>query len=166
MLALHYIRENKEAILDGLKKRNFKSPEKIDQILELDQNRRAQQAVLDQHLAKANALAKEIGSLFKSGEQEKANELKKETSSLKELSKTLQEDLQETTNALNELRTQIPNVPHESVPSGNSEEDNEEIFRSGTIPDLKNSALPHWELAQKYDLIDFELGNKITGAGF
>ena len=166
MLALHYIRENKEAILDGLKKRNFKSPEKIDQILELDQNRRAQQAVLDQHLAKANALAKEIGSLFKSGEQEKANELKKETSSLKELSKTLQEDLQETTNALNKLRTQIPNVPHESVPSGNSEEDNEEIFRSGTIPDLKNSALPHWELAQKYDLIDFELGNKITGAGF
>jgi len=166
MLALHYIRENKEAILDRLKKRNFKSPEKIDQILELDQNRRAQQAVLDQHLAKANALAKEIGSLFKSGEQEKANELKKETSSLKELSKTLQEDLQETTNALNELRTQIPNVPHESVPSGNSEEDNEEIFRSGTIPDLKNSALPHWELAQKYDLIDFELGNKITGAGF
>ena len=166
MLALHYIRENKEAILDGLKKRNFKSPEKIDQILELDQNRRAQQAVLDQHLAKANALAKEIGSLFKSGEQEKANELKKETSSLKELSKTLQEDLQETTNALNELRTQIPNVPHESVPSGNSEEYNEEIFRSGTIPDLKNSALPHWELAQKYDLIDFELGNKITGAGF
>jgi len=166
MLALHYIRENKEAILDGLKKRNFKSPEKIDQILELDQNRRAQQAVLDQHLAKANALAKEIGSLFKSGEQEKANELKKETSSLKELSKTLQEDLQETTNALNELRTQIPNVPHESVPSGNGEEDNEEIFRSGTIPDLKNSALPHWELAQKYDLIDFELGNKITGAGF
>ena len=166
MLALHYIRENKEAILDGLKKRNFKSPEKIDQILELDQNRRAQQAVLDQHLAKANALAKEIGSLFKSGEQEKANELKKETSSLKELSKTLQEDLQETTNALNELRTQIPNVPHESVPSGNSEEDNEEIFRSGTIPDLKNSALPHWELAQKYDLIDFELCNKITGAGF
>ena len=166
MLALHYIRENKEAILDGLKKRNFKSPEKIDQILELDQNRRAQQAVLDQHLAKANALAKEIGSLFKSGEQEKANELKKETSSLKELSKTLQEDLQETTNALNELRTQIQNVPHESVPSGNSEEDNEEIFRSGTIPDLKNSALPHWELAQKYDLIDFELGNKITGAGF
>lgn len=166
MLALHYIRENKEAILDGLKKRNFKSPEKIDQILELDQNRRAQQAVLDQHLAKANALAKEIGSLFKSGEQEKVNELKKETSSLKELSKTLQEDLQETTNALNELRTQIPNVPHESVPSGNSEEDNEEIFRSGTIPDLKNSALPHWELAQKYDLIDFELGNKITGAGF
>ena len=166
MLALHYIRENKEAILDGLKKRNFKSPEKIDQILELDQNRRAQQAVLDQHLAKANALAKEIGSLFKSGEQEKANELKKETSSLKELSKTLQEDLQETTKALNELRTQIPNVPHESVPSGNSEEDNEEIFRSGTIPDLKNSALPHWELAQKYDLIDFELGNKITGAGF
>ena len=166
MLALHYIRENKDTILLGLKKRNFKSPEKIDQILSLDQDRRSQQAKLDQHLAKANSLAKEIGTLFKSGEVEKANELKKETLLLKEQTKTLQDQLHETTEELNELRTQIPNVPHETVPSGSTEEDNEEIFRSGTIPELGDQALPHWDLAQKYDLIDFELGNKITGAGF
>ncbi len=166
MLALHYIRENKKVILEGLKKRNFKSPEKIEQLLELDQERRTQQATLDQHLAQANTLAKEIGMLFKSGATDKANELKKETSSLKELTKKLQEELQKTATTLNELRTQIPNVPHESVPAGSTEEDNEEIFQSGNIPNLGTEPLPHWELAQKYDLIDFELGTKITGAGF
>jgi seryl-tRNA synthetase len=166
MLALHYIRENKEAILEGLKKRNFDSPKKIDQILDLDQERRTQQANLDQHLAQANTLAKEIGLLFKSGETAKANELKEQTTNLKELTKKLQEELQHTALTLNELRTQIPNVPHSSVPSGSSEEDNEEIFQSGKVPDLGKNPLPHWELAQKYDLIDFELGTKITGAGF
>jgi seryl-tRNA synthetase len=166
MLALQYIRENKEALLAGLKKRNFQSTEKIDEIIALDQKRRTQQAELDQHLAKANSLAKEIGMLFKSGETAKANELKEETASIKELTKKLQEGLQLTAASLNELRTQIPNVPHESVPAGNSEEDNEEVFQSGSIPELGESPLPHWELAQKYDLIDFELGNKITGAGF
>jgi seryl-tRNA synthetase len=166
MLALQYIRENKEALLAGLKKRNFQSTEKIDEIIALDQKRRTQQAELDQHLAKANSLAKEIGMLFKSGETAKANELKEETASIKELTKKLQEGLQLTADSLNELRTQIPNVPHESVPAGNSEEDNEEVFQSGSIPELGESPLPHWELAQKYDLIDFELGNKITGAGF
>jgi seryl-tRNA synthetase len=166
MLALQYIRENKEALLAGLKKRNFQSTEKIDEIIALDQKRRTQQAELDQHLAKANSLAKEIGMLFKSGETAKANELKEETASIKELTKKLQEGLQLTAASLNELRTQIPNVPDESVPAGNSEEDNEEVFQSGSIPELGESPLPHWELAQKYDLIDFELGNKITGAGF
>ena len=166
MLELQYIRENKEALLAGLKKRNFQSTEKIDEIIALDQKRRTQQAELDQHLAKANSLAKEIGMLFKSGETAKANELKEETASIKELTKKLQEGLQLTAASLNELRTQIPNVPHESVPAGNSEEDNEEVFQSGSIPELGESPLPHWELAQKYDLIDFELGNKITGAGF
>lgn len=166
MLALHYIRENKEAILEGLKKRNFDSPKKIDQILDLDKERRTQQANLDQHLAQANTLAKEIGLLFKSGETAKANELKEQTTNLKELTKKLQEELQHTALTLNELRTQIPNVPHSSVPSGSSEEDNEEIFQSGKVPDLGKNPLPHWELAQKYDLIDFELGTKITGAGF
>jgi len=166
MLALQYIRENKEALLEGLKKRNFQAPEKIDELIDLDQKRRTQQATLDQHLAKANAMAKEIGLLFKSGETSKANELKEETARLKELTKQLQETLQQTTSALYELRTQIPNVPHETVPAGNSEEDNEEVFQSGTVPDLGKNPLPHWDLAQKFDLIDFELGNKITGAGF
>jgi seryl-tRNA synthetase len=166
MLGLQYIRENKEALLKGLKKRNLDQTQVIDQILALDQNRRSQQAELDQHLAKANQMAKEIGMLFKTGETEKANILKSETASLKTETKVLQEQLQKTSTSLYELRTQVPNVPHESVPSGNSDEDNEEIYRSGAIPDLGSKALPHWELASKYDLIDFELGNKITGAGF
>ena len=166
MLALQYIRENKDILLKGLEKRNFKQPELIDQIIELDKDRRTQQAELDQHLSKTNQLTKDIGSLFKSGESIKANLLKQKTTALKNETKALQEALQKTSLTLFDIRTQIPNVPHESVPSGNSETDNEEIFRSGDIPDLGNKALPHWELAVKYDLIDFELGNKITGAGF
>ena len=166
MLALHFIRENKEAILKGLEKRNFKQPELINKIIELDQDRRIQQSTLDQQLASANKLAKEIGDLFKSGEIAKANILKEETLSLKTKTKTLQEQLQETIETLLDLRTQIPNIPHQSVPKGNSEDDNQEIFKEGTIPTLDSSALPHWELANKYDIIDFELGSKITGAGF
>jgi seryl-tRNA synthetase len=122
--------------------------------------------VFDQHLAQANNLAKEIGMLFKKGDVAKANELKKETTSLKELTKKIQKKLQNTTVSLNELRIQIPNVPHDSVPPGSGEEDNEEIFQSGNIPNLGNEPLAHWDLAQKYDLIDFDLGTKITGAGF
>jgi seryl-tRNA synthetase len=166
MLALHFIRENKEVILKGLEKRNFKQPELINEIIELDQERRIQQSTLDQQLASANKLAKEIGNLFKSGEIAKANILKEETLSLKTKTKVLQEQLQETIETLLDLRTQIPNIPHQSVPKGNSEDDNQEIFKEGTIPTLDSSALPHWELANKYDIIDFELGSKITGAGF
>ena len=166
MLPLIYIRENQKALKLGLAKRNFVQPELIDKIIELDQSRRALQAELDEVLAKSNKLAKEIGSLFKTGKAEEANVLKKETITLKQLSKSLQEELQEAEKVLLEVRTQVPNVPHESVPSGNSEDDNEEIFQSGTIPELEEAALPHWELATKYDIINFELGNKITGAGF
>ncbi len=166
MLPLIYIRENQKAIKQGLAKRNFAQPELIIKIIELDQLRRNLQAELDEVLAKSNKLAKEIGALFKTGKAEEANVLKKGTTVLKQLSKNLQEELQKAEKALMEVRTQIPNIPHESVPSGNSEEDNEEIFQSGTIPELEESALPHWELATKYDIINFELGNKITGAGF
>ena len=166
MLELQFIRENKEVILKGLEKRNFKQPELINEIIDLDKERRNQQATLDQQLAKANQLANKIGELFKSGKIEKATSLKEETSRIKKQTKTLQEKLQEISDILFELRTQIPNLPHESVPGGISEEDNEEIFKSGTIPQLSDKALPHWELASKYDLIDFELGSKITGAGF
>lgn len=166
MLELQFIRENKEVILKGLEKRNFKQPELINKIIDLDKERRNQQATLDQQLAKANQLANKIGELFKSGKIEKATSLKEETSRIKKQTKTLQEKLQEISDILFELRTQIPNLPHESVPRGISEEDNEEIFKSGTIPQLSDKALPHWELASKYDLIDFELGSKITGAGF
>jgi len=166
MLGLQYLRENKEAVLKGLQKRGFSSPELVDQIVQLDQERRNKQTELDALLAKSNQMAKEIGALFKSGDTVKANLLKEKSAAAKGAAKLLQEQLQETTTQLFELRTQVPNVPHETVPAGNSEEDNEEVYRSGSIPDLDSVALPHWELASKYDLIDFELGTKITGAGF
>ena len=166
MLALQFIRENKDSLLLGLQKRGFKNPEVIDQIIELDQKRRSQQAKLDSLLAESNQMAKEIGTLFKSGELDQANLLKEKSAASKTATKAVQESLQETTYQLFELRTQVPNMPHESVPAGNTEEDNEEIFSAGKVPKLQADALPHWELASKYDLIDFELGNKITGAGF
>ena len=166
MLPLAYLREQPEKIKEGLAKRNFPQPELIDQLLETDQKRRALQSQLDETLSKSNQLAKEIGTLFKSGQTEKANALKGQTADLKTAGKSLQEELQNIEEALLSLRTQIPNVPDESVPSGNSEDDNEEIFSAGSIPDLEENALPHWELATQYDLIDFDLGSKITGAGF
>ncbi|NDG46387.1 MAG: serine--tRNA ligase [Flavobacteriia bacterium] len=166
MLELQFIRDHKDLLLEGLGKRGFDAAEYVDQIIELDQKRRSQQTTLDQQLARANTLAKEIGSSFKKGETDKASALKEESLALKEQTKALQEALQHTTAQLFELRTQVPNLPHTSVPAGSSEADNEEIFQSGTIPDLGADPLPHWELAKKYDLIDFELGNKITGAGF
>ena len=166
MLALQYIRENKNSVLKGLEKRGFKSVELIYQIIDLDQQRRSIQTKLDSHLSDSNQMAKEIGNLFKSGETEKANTLKEKSTAAKELTKQLQEQLRKVSSELLELRTQIPNIPDESVPAGNTEEDNEEVFKAGEIPKLDSNALPHWELASKYDLIDFELGNKITGAGF
>ena len=166
MLALQYIRENKDTVLKGLEKRGFKSLELIDHIIDLDQQRRSIQTKLDSHLSDSNQMAKEIGNLFKSGETEKANTLKEKSTAAKELTKQLQEQLQKVSSELLELRTQIPNIPDESVPAGNTEEDNEEVFKAGEIPELDSNALPHWELASKYDLIDFEFGYKITGAGF
>ena len=166
MLALQYIRKNKNSVLKGLEKRGFKSVELIDHIIDLDQQRRSIQTKLDSHLSDSNQMAKEIGNLFKSGETEKANTLKEKSTAAKELTKQLQEQLQKVSSELLELRTQIPNIPDESVPAGNTEEDNEEVFKAGEIPELDSNALPHWELASKYNLIDFELGNKITGAGF
>jgi seryl-tRNA synthetase len=166
MLALQYIRENKEDVLEGLKKRGFKNHKIINQIINLDSERRTKQAELDKHLAESNRMAKEIGKLFKAGEIKKANVIKEKSLAYKVKTKKLQDQLQKSTSLLFDLRTQVPNIPHQSVPYGNSEEDNEEIFNSGAIPELKDGALPHWELANKYDLIDFDLGNKITGAGF
>ncbi|MGB0656540.1 MAG: serine--tRNA ligase [Flavobacteriaceae bacterium] len=166
MLPLPFVRDNKETVLAGLAKRGFKETTLIDRLIELDQDRRHTQTTLDQKLAEANQKAKEIGALYKSGNAAEANVLKEQTSALKGETKTLQEQLQKLEAELIEIRTKIPNIPHESVPAGNSEEDNEEIFRAGTIPELHSEALPHWELASAYDLIDFDLGSKITGAGF
>ena len=166
MLQLNTIREEKERVLSGLKKRNFKEINLIDRILELDENRRGTQTLLDEALAKSNSLSKEIGNLFKTGEIAKANTLKDQTGELKEQSKELSDKLATITNELTELLYRVPNIPNEIVPFGTSEEDNEVVFKAGTVPDLGKEALPHWELAKKYDIIDFELGVKITGAGF
>ncbi|TYA74401.1 serine--tRNA ligase [Seonamhaeicola marinus] len=166
MLQVPFIRENKDLIIERLAKRNIDATDDISKVIVLDEERRALQAQLDNTLAESNALSKEIGMLFKSGEVEKANKTKEKTGQLKETSKQLTEDLNAKTNALSELLYKIPNVPNEIVPTGNTDEDNEEVFREGDIPVLEDGALPHWELAKKYDIIDFELGNKITGAGF
>ena len=166
MLQIQNIRENKESIITALKKRNLDAEPMISKVLELDERRRSIQTELDATLAESNKLSKEIGMLFKTGKAQEANILKEKTAGLKEASKKLGDDLNTTADELQEQLYLIPNVPHDSVPTGNSEEDNEEIFKEGDIPTLSKEALPHWELAKKYDIIDFELGVKITGAGF
>ena len=166
MLPLAYLREHTLEIKEGLGKRNFPQPELVDQLLEIDRKRRSLQSQLDETLSKTNQIAKEIGGLFKSGQSEKANELKTLTADLKAQSKELHEKIQEVELELLSVRTQIPNIPDESVPPGITEDDNEEVFSAGSIPELGDDALPHWELASKYDLVDFDLGSKITGAGF
>jgi len=166
MLQVPFIREHQELVITRLAKRNIDAKQIIADVITVDEERRSLQAKLDNTLAESNALSKEIGMLFKSGEGQKANELKEKTSRLKEDTKTLTEQLNAKVEALQELLYKIPNVPHESVPAGNTDEDNEEVFRDGEIPVLSENAIPHWELAKKYDIIDFELGNKITGAGF
>ncbi|MDX1270737.1 serine--tRNA ligase [Bizionia paragorgiae] len=166
MLQIPFIRENKALVISRLEKRNMDASEMVNAVIVLDEERRALQTELDNTLAESNAISKEIGILYKSGQADKANSLKARTTELKDTTKTLNEALNAKIEALNELLYKIPNVPNETVPAGNSEDDNEEVFREGTIPTLFDGALPHWELAKKYDIIDFELGNKITGAGF
>lgn len=166
MLQVPFIRDHKEKVIEGLKKRNLDAGQMIEEVIALDETRRRLQTELDNTLAESNSLSKEIGHLFKSGQIEKANALKAKTGDLKEASKTLGQDLNTCVEALNQLLYRLPNVPHDSVPAGTTADDNEEVFRKGDIPTLHANALPHWELAKKYDIIDFELGNKITGAGF
>jgi seryl-tRNA synthetase len=166
MLQLGFLRANKAAAIERLSKRMDSAEANIENVLELDASRRNTQTELDKTASALNALSKDIGMLFKSGQVEKANLLKQKTADLKDKKGTLTETLNSTSEALQNLLYQLPNLPHASVPSGNSEDDNEEVFRSGTLPNLHSNAQPHWELAKKYDIIDFELGNKITGAGF
>jgi seryl-tRNA synthetase len=167
MLQVAFIRENKEIVLKGLTKRNLKNGEElVVKTLSADEERRAIQTALDAILAESNKLSKDIGQLFKSGENQKATILKQKTVQLKDKSKELTENLQNKATELQELLYLIPNIPNNLVPTGSTEEDNETVFEEGTIPTLHKGSLPHWELAKKYDIIDFELGNKITGAGF
>ena len=166
MLQLSYIRDNKEKVIKGLNKRHFKELELIDQVLDLDEKRRATQAELDQVLAQSNKLSKEVGALMKAGKKEEAEEIKSQTAQYKELTKKLGDTLDQVTQELTQLLYRIPNIPTDIVPEGKSAEDNLTVFQAGEIPTLPQGALPHWELAKKYDIIDFELGVKLTGAGF
>ncbi|MDN3491881.1 serine--tRNA ligase [Winogradskyella bathintestinalis] len=166
MLQVAFIKENKEDIIARLAKRNIDATLMINDAIAFDEDRKALQTSLDNSKAESNALSKEIGNLFKSGETQKANLLKEKTTQLKEATKNFEQELNAKVEALSELLYKIPNVPNPVVPAGNTDEDNEETFREGDIPKLHDNALPHWELAKKYNIIDFELGNKITGAGF
>ena len=166
MLRVSDINENIDNISLLLSKRNIDVKDKLVEILKIDKSRRSIQSELDGVLAESNKLAKEIGDLFKSGQAEKASILKEKASSLKPKSKSLSEKLSSESERLKSLLLDIPNVPNKLVPTGSGEEDNLEVFKNGNIPDLNTTALPHWELASKYDIIDFDLGNKITGAGF
>ncbi|MDG1284470.1 MAG: serine--tRNA ligase [Flavobacteriaceae bacterium] len=160
------MREHQAEVLARLSKRTNEAKSLIDAVIKLDESRRGLQTQVDTISSELNAISKEIGELFKSGQAQKANEFKQKTAELKASKTVLSEELNVATEALQTLLYKIPNLPNSIVPVGTTEEDNEEVFRAGTIPTLSENAVPHWELAKKYDIIDFELGNKITGAGF
>jgi len=166
MLQLQIIRENPEEIIRRLAVKNFDANEIIPDIISLDDRRKETQRNLDNNLAQGNTIAKEIGILFKSGKTEEANRLKEKTAELKIQAKEFSDNLENIKKELEDLLIRVPNLPHPSVPAGKSAEDNEIIHREGEIPDLHDNAVSHWDLASKYDIIDFALGTKITGAGF
>lgn len=166
MLELNTIRENPEMIAERLAVKNFSAGTLVESLLKIDKSRRETKNQLDQTLAEVNTLSKEIGALYQAGKKEEANAKKERTGSLKTLSKTLGDKLNEAENELHELLIQLPNLPHTSVKPGKTAEDNEVVQKEGEIPVLEKEAVPHWDLCKKYNIIDFELGNKITGAGF
>ncbi|GAL75340.1 seryl-tRNA synthetase [Nonlabens ulvanivorans] len=166
MLQIAAIREHKDAFAQALKKRNIDAMPMLENAISVDEKRRSLQAQLDETLAISNKLSKQIGDLFKSGKAAEANQLKTQTGELKEKSKQLNDELTTAVTELQNILYTIPNIPQDSVPTGNSDEDNEVLSQHGVIPTLHAGAKPHWELVKDYDIIDFELGTKITGAGF
>lgn len=166
MLQVAYIKDNKKKVLAGLKKRNFGKLELIDEIISLDESRKKIQFDLDSQLSEMNKISKDIGNLMKEGKKDEAENAKSQTLSLKESTKKLQQNLSETEEKLKLALYEVPNIPNDLVPVGTNEEDNLEVFKHTANENIINNALPHWELTKKYDLIDFELGVKITGAGF
>jgi len=166
MLTVKYIQENRNLIIERLSVKNFNATEIIDQVLSADELRRKLQVQMEDDLAELNKLSKHIGQLYREGKTEEANSTKARTAELKESSKTLKEKHNKCDIDLRNLIVQIPNIPHISVPAGKGEEDNVEIKREGIFPDPETALKPHWELASEYKLIDFELGVKLTGAGF
>lgn len=166
MLTLKQIRENAEGVVERLRKKHFEAREAIDEVLGLDEIRRNAQQELDASLARQKAIAKEIGDLMKKGAKEQAEAIRTQVASLKELSKKLEDKKAEAEAKIREILLSVPNLPADIVPEGATAEDNVCVKTGGVTPDLGEDALPHWELAKIYDLIDFELGVKISGAGF
>ncbi len=166
MLTVTYLRENKEKALEGLQKRNFQNPKLIDEVIAKDDERKSTQHQLDTLLAESNLLSKQIGELYKSGNQEEANQLKEQTKALKEQTQELETKLKETKEELTQLLYEIPNIPNEAVIAGTSEADNEVVYENNRPKKAATGLVPHWDIAEKYNLVDFELGVKITGAGF
>lgn len=166
MLQVNFLRENKERVLQGLQKRNFKQLDLVDEAISVDDERKKFQFELDQNLAEMNKISKEIGILMKEGKKEEAEAAKSKTAEFKENSQKLQQNLKEAEARLLEILYLIPNIPYEKVVAGTSADDNEIIYQSHDVEGLGEGAIPHWELAKKYNLIDFELGVKIAGAGF
>jgi seryl-tRNA synthetase len=167
MLQIPHIKSNKSDIIKGLEKKRFPEAEAtISQVIELDDKRRSVQSDLDSILNELNQSSRSIGNLLKEGKKEEAEVAKQTTRELKERSKLLSDTMAEVQDQLEEVLYTIPNIPHEDVPEGIKPEDNLTLFEWGDIPVFGEGALPHWELIEKYDIIDFKLGNKITGAGF
>lgn len=166
MLLIKYIRDNKQEVINRLKIKNFDALQIIEDLLDADSQRRKSQKQLDDTLAVSKQYAKEIGMLFKTGEREKAEEIKNKSIQLKQTAKELESSMNAAAEKTKNLLLEIPNVPHISVPSGKSEEDNVVTYEEGDIPVLSENKLPHWELTDKYKIIDFELGSKVSGAGF
>ena len=166
MLQVNFLRENKEHVLEGLKRKNFKEPELVQKAIDTDDLRKKLQFELDESLSQMNKISREIGMLMKEGKKEEAETARNSTAELKEKSQRLQQELRETEEELLQVLYLIPNIPYKHVKAGTTPEDNEIVYQSVEVTGLGEGAIPHWELAKKYNLIDFELGVKIVGAGF
>ena len=166
MLQVNYLKENQESIIKSLLKRNVDYSNEINKAIELDEQRKKTQTDLDYLLSESNTIAKSIGDFFKSGKIEEANSLKEKSTQIKPRIKELQENLSKIKLELESVLYTIPNIPHPLVKQGKDDSDNEIIYESEYVDQYENNLLPHWELAKNLDIIDFELGNKITGAGF
>ncbi len=166
MLTIKQIRENTADVVERLMVKGFDSRQLVEEILKLDDERRSVQKSLDDNLGEINRISKEVGMLYQQGKQAEADSAKAKVAEIKELSKELSQKLSETEVELNAKLVVLPNLPHSSVPKGKTPEDNVVVRVGGHMPTLASTAVPHWDLAKKYDIIDFELGNKLTGAGF
>jgi seryl-tRNA synthetase len=166
MLLVPFIRENREHVIERLQRKNFKNIDLVDVIISLDEKRRSLQNQSDTLASEANQIAKQVGDLMRAGKKEEAELTKQKSSEYKEQQKSLLEQLAEAEQQLQQALVQLPNLPHSSVPAGITPEENEVVYEWGVIPSLYDGAKPHWELTSQYDIIDFELGVKITGAGF